>query len=276
MRRLKKPTCRKYISRSSPAFWPPERMAISISLPCPRMSSSVSSSSSRFSWSISRSSCSCTRGSSGPSAFLRPSPRASRSRKYRLKIRSKVSWSRASLTRVVASVALNVSRSVRPTSALAASASSASAVEIRTSARRRSPMNSRIRSSNLRGGFRQHFVEGALHAVEVLLVLHEHRERGLDEGRVELPGVEDHQGAGPVDRLRHRRRLAQIQRPDLLDGGHHRAGQPLGGLGHLEPDDVQLVGRGRKIDEQVQAAPLETIAQLTGVVRGEHDERDVP
>src|SRR5207249_3093991 len=48
-----------------------------------------------------------------------------------------------------AGVALNVSRSVRPTSALAASASSASEGEMRSSARRKSPMNSRIRSSIL-------------------------------------------------------------------------------------------------------------------------------
>src|SRR6266446_4600208 len=64
-------------------------------------------------------------------------------------MRSKVARSRDSLTRVAASVALNVSRSVRPTSALAASASSASEGEMRSSARRRSPMNSNILSSIL-------------------------------------------------------------------------------------------------------------------------------
>src|SRR6185503_19915812 len=170
------------------------------------MSSSVSSSRSMFSASSTRSSWSCTLGSSGPSAFLSPSHSASRSRKYRLKIRSNVSRSRASFTSVAASVDLNVSRSTRPTSALADSASSASDVEIRSSARRRSPMNSRMRSSIVTGllGLGQDLVEGALHPLDVLLVLHEHGERGLHQRGVELLGVEDHQRARPVDRLRDR------------------------------------------------------------------------
>jgi len=53
---------------------------------------------------------------------------------------SNVGWSRNSLISVAASVDLNASRSASPTSALAASASSASEGETRISARRRSPM----------------------------------------------------------------------------------------------------------------------------------------
>src|SRR5438445_10764825 len=127
-------------------------------------------------------------------------------------MRSKVARSRDSLTRVAASVDLNVSRSVRPTSALAASASSASDVEIRSSARRKSPMNSRIRSSIL---LRQDLLERPPHAFDVLFVLHEQRQRGLDERGIELAGGEDPQPASPVDRLRDRRRLAQLRRADL-------------------------------------------------------------
>src|SRR5204863_2618065 len=156
-------------------------------------------------------------------------------------MRSKVARSRDSLTRVAASVALSVSRAVRPTSALAASASSASEGEMRSSARRRSPMNSRILSSILStvGGsaagdaprrprsdaprrpqsWRQDFVERALDALEILLVLHEHRQGGLDERRIERLRVEDDERARPVERLRDRRRLAQLERPDLLHGG---------------------------------------------------------
>ena len=59
-------------------------------------------------------------------------------------MRSKVTRSRDSLTSVVASALLKVSRSSRPISVEAASASSASLGEMRISARRRSPMNSRI------------------------------------------------------------------------------------------------------------------------------------
>src|SRR5437016_5299220 len=126
-------------------------------------------------------------------------------------MRSNVGSSRASLTRVAASAALNVSRSPRPVSALAASASIASEGEIRISARRRSPMNSRIRSSIYMWSWsglrqvRQHLVDGPLHALEVLLVLHEHREGGLDELGIELLRVQDHQRARPVERLGDRR-----------------------------------------------------------------------
>src|SRR5262252_6141470 len=122
-------------------------MAISMSDPSPLSMSSVSSSSSMFSWAMSWSRSCWMRGSSGPSAFLSPAPSASRSRKYRSKSRSKVGRSRDSLTSVAASADLKVSRCSRPISDDAASASMASLGEMRNSARRRSPMNSRIRWS---------------------------------------------------------------------------------------------------------------------------------
>src|SRR2546422_3211573 len=164
-------------------------------------------------------------------------------------MRSKVARSRDSLTRVAASVALNVSRSARPTSALAASASSASEGEMRISARRRSPMNSRIRWS--RTLLREHLVERALDALEVLFVLDEHRQGRLDDTGIELPRVQDHERARPVERLRDRGQLAQIHRADFLDGGDDGPGELVGDLRHLEPDDLQLVRRRRKVDEEV-------------------------
>src|SRR5262245_61853077 len=147
MRREKYPVWRKYMRRSRPAVCPPCRMAISMSVPWPRSIRSVISSISSPSSDIRRSSSSWMRGSSGPSAFLRPEPRASRSRKYRSNRRSNVGRSRDSLTSVLASADLKVSRSSRPISADAARASRASLGEMRTSARLRSPMNSRIRWS---------------------------------------------------------------------------------------------------------------------------------
>src|SRR5437762_756477 len=136
-------------------------------------------------------------------------------------MRSNVASSRASFTSVAASAALNVSRFSRPSSAVAASASIASDGEMRTSARRRSPMNSRIRSSTGSGlgQVREHLVEGALHALEVLLVLHEHGQRRLDQLGVELLGVENHERARPVERLRDGWGLAAIHRADLAYRG---------------------------------------------------------
>lgn len=62
-------------------------------------------------------------------------------------MRSKVGRSRASFTRVAASADLKVSRVSTPISVEAESASMASLVEMRSSARRRSLMNSRMRWS---------------------------------------------------------------------------------------------------------------------------------
>jgi hypothetical protein len=89
-------------------------------------------------------------------------------------------------------------------------------------------------------------------------------------------GRQDHQRARPVARLGDRRRLAQVHGADLLHGVDDGPGQPVGDLGHLEPDDLQLLGGLREVDEQVQAAPLEPVRELAGVVRGQHDERAVP
>src|SRR3954469_14499897 len=100
-------------------------------------------------------------------------------------MRSNVAWSRDSFTRVDARAALNVSRSSSPISAVAPSASMASDGEMPISARRRTTMNSRMRSSTsaLRD-VGEHLVDGALHALQVLLVLHQHRQRRLHELRV--------------------------------------------------------------------------------------------
>src|SRR5215813_3668903 len=291
MRREKYPTCRKYIRRSRPTWPLPARMAISISAPPPRRSSSLRSSRSSPSSATSRSTRSCTRGSSGPRALRSPSPRAWRSRKYRLKMRSNVSRSRPSLTSVEARAVLNVSRSSRPTSAVAARASSASDGEMRISARRRSPMNSRMRWSIRRAvampseslpratfgrSLREDLVQRAAHALEVLFVLHEHGQRRLNELGVQRLRVEDDERARPVERLRDRWRLAEVEPADLLNGGHDLARELRRDFRHLEPDDLQLLGRSGKVDEEMQAAALEAVGELPRIVRRQHHERQMP
>src|SRR4029434_11028568 len=53
---------------------------------------------------------------------------------------------------------------------------------------------------------------------------------GGQGGGIEILVVQDDQRPAPVDRLRHGRRLAQLERADLLHGGHHGPGQALGRL----------------------------------------------
>ncbi len=49
----------------------------------------------------------------------------------------------------------------------------------------------------------------------------------------------------------------------------------LGNFWNLQPDDLQFLGRRGEIDEEVQAASLETIRQFPRIVRGEHHEGDM-
>ena len=106
-------------------------------------------------------------------------------------------------------------------------------------------------------------------------MLDEHGEGGLHQLAVERVRVEDHQRARPVEALRHRRRLAQLEPADLVHHRDHRLGQALRDLRHLEPDDRELLVGGREVDEEVQAPALEAVGQLARVVRGEDHQRDI-
>src|SRR5215472_2052251 len=52
----------------------------------------------------------------------------------------------------------------------------------------------------------QDLVEGALDPLQILLVLDEHGQGGLDELSIEALGVENHERAGPIEALGHGRR----------------------------------------------------------------------
>src|SRR5207244_3746524 len=47
----------------------------------------------------------------------------------------------------------------------------------------------------------EHLIERAADALEILLVLYEHRQRGLDQLRVQAVRVQDHERARPIERL---------------------------------------------------------------------------
>jgi hypothetical protein len=57
--------------------------------------------------------------------------------------------------------------------------------------------------------------------------------------------------------------------------GHDLVGQTLGDARHLEENDGPLLLAIREVDVEVQAATLQGVGHLTGVVAGEHDQRDV-
>src|SRR5215510_1646407 len=107
---------------------------------------------------------------------------------------------------------------------------------------------------------------------DVALVLEEDVGRAGRGGRVDLLDSQQQQGAGPVQRLGDRRRLLQLE---LADGSHdagHLVGQALGDPRHLGQHDLALAVEVRVVDVEEQAAPLEGLGQLPGVVRGQEHE----
>ena len=111
--------------------------------------------------------------------------------------------------------------------------------------------------------------------VDVGLVLEQDVERLGGRLGVDRLDPEQQQGAGPVERLRHRRRLFQLQIPDGAHDADHLVGQGLGDAGHPGQHDLLLPLEVGIVDVQEQAAPLEGLGQLPGVVGGQEDQRDL-
>ena len=111
--------------------------------------------------------------------------------------------------------------------------------------------------------------------VDVGLVLEQDVER--PGGRCGIDGLdpEQQQGPGPIERFGHRRRLFQLQ---IADGAHdadHLIGEGLGDARHPGQHDLLLPLEVGIVDVQEQAAPLQRLRQLSGVVGGQEDQRDL-
>ena len=107
----------------------------------------------------------------------------------------------------------------------------------------------------------------ALDPLEVFLVLDEHGERGLDELAVERSAFRMTSERAQSRLSETDGRLAQLEPADALHRGDDGLGQPLGDLRHLQPDDGELFVGRREVDEEMQAAALETVGQLARIVR---------
>ena len=84
------------------------------------------------------------------------------------------------------------------------------------------------------------------------------------------------QRAGPVDRLRDRRRLLDVQRADRTHDLRDLLGERVVDLGHAHPHDLLLALEIRVVDVQVEAPPLQRLRELTGVVRRQQHDRALP
>ena len=87
--------------------------------------------------------------------------------------------------------------------------------------------------------------------------------------------AEQQQGPGPVERFRHRRRLFQLQIPDGAHDADHLIGERLRDAGHPGEHDLLLPLEVGIVDVQEQAATLEGLGQLPGVVGGQEHQRNL-
>src|SRR3954454_17061955 len=173
----------------------------------------------------------------------RTSARTAAASAARKKKRSKTSSNRRRSSGDLASVAASASRkssgSVQPTSSSTSKASSSSLVPSASPSERSSSPSSSSRAAKPLG------LEGTqLHPdalgddVEVGAVLDDDRHRVAEGLLVDVVGAEEQQGAGPVDRLRDRRRLLEIQLAHELDDLYQLARDALVELGRVQPHDV--------------------------------------
>src|SRR6202453_3547851 len=208
--------------------------------------------------------------SSSPSAPPRPPVRTA---KYTSKAVSKARQCEDDFTSVAASAYFSASRSSSGICLTASAASRCSVNETGRPERRSSVTKPERRSStdSARRG-RQQLLGGPL---DVGLILEQDVQGVLGPGGVDRLHTEQHERAGPVDRFGDRRRLAELERAQRSHDAGHLVGQLLADTRHLGPHDLALALEVRVVDVQVEAAALERLGELAGVVGCEEHHRQL-
>src|SRR3954453_14255381 len=195
-------------------------------------------------------------------------------KKKRSKTSSKIRRSSGDLASVAASASRKSIGSVQPTSPSASKASSSSLVPSATpSLRSSSPSSSRLAARPLRLEGTQLHPDALGDDVEVGAVLDDDRHRVAERLLVDVVGAEQQQRARPVDRLRDRRRLLEVELADELDDLDELARDALVELGRVQAHDRELVLELRVVQPEVEAAPLERLGELARVVGGQQHHR---
>src|SRR5580700_6626075 len=207
--------------------------------------------------------------SSSPSS---PAPPPGRTAKNTSKAVSKARQCDELFTSVAASAYLRPSRSSRGMCWTASAASRCSVSETGSPERRSSVTKPERRSSTAADrSVRRRRQELFGRPLDVGLVLQQDVQGVLRLRGVDRLHAEQDEGARPVERLGHRRRLAQLERAQRAHDACHLVGELLADARHLGPHDLALALEVGVVDVQVQAAPLERFGELAGVVgRQEH------
>ena len=109
--------------------------------------------------------------------------------------------------------------------------------------------------------------------LEVLVVLEDAAEGGVDDADLELLLSERDERLRPVDRLGDTRDLREVGQPQTLDERRGLGGEPLGDARHAGAHDRDLAVERGVSDPVVEAAALERVVQLARAVRGQHHDR---
>src|SRR5438105_7451188 len=208
-----------------------------------------------------------------------------RSEKYTSKTVSNAFQGALLLTRVAASAYLKASRSSSGMWRTASMASRFSVNETGNPAARSSWMKPASRSIIVAGSLigsraacpSRRLGHGQLLGGlgDVALVLEQDVEGGLGLVGVDALQTEEEQGPGPVECLGDGGVLLQLQRPQRAHDAHDLVGQVLGDPRDPGQHDLLLPFQVGIVDVQVEAAPLERLGQLTGVVRRQEDQGDL-
>ena len=93
-----------------------------------------------------------------------------------------------------------------------------------------------------------------------------------DEFGIEALGVQQQQRAGPVDGLRDRRHLLEIEIAEFLDEGHQLPTQFRRDVGHPGMDDALFKIGIREWNVEMETAALQRVGDLTRVVARQEDD----
>jgi hypothetical protein len=100
------------------------------------------------------------------------------------------------------------------------------------------------------------------HRVEVGAVLDDDAHRLAERVGVDVLRAQQQQRPRPVDRLRDRRRLLEVELAHLVDDLDQLASHHVRQLGRVQLDDLQLQLELRVVQPEIEAAALERLGQL--------------
>lgn len=106
----------------------------------------------------------------------------------------------------------------------------------------------------------------------ILVVLQEETEGSLEGGVPQFADSEGEEGAGPVDRFRHGRSLAQIEGTQSVDETRGLLTQLRVELGDPSAQNLRLGGGIGEVEKEIEASTFQGVGEVAGAIRGKDDD----